>query len=103
MHNRNIINIAIVISGGLTLESKCSIPLQESVILSSDGSVSRPNYIIFRLMIPCEGETLSSEGYSRRSIFSNFLFTLSCNGIEHFDSKVNPPEINIAIVMLTYI
>ena len=27
-----LIHIAIVISGGLTLESKCSIPLQESVI-----------------------------------------------------------------------
>ena len=32
LHNRSIINVAIVISGGLTLESKCSIPLQESVI-----------------------------------------------------------------------
>ena len=31
LHNRSIINIAIVISGGLTLESKCSIPLQESI------------------------------------------------------------------------
>ena len=35
LHNRSIINVAIVISRGLSLESKCSIPLQESVIKNS--------------------------------------------------------------------
>ena len=41
--------------------------------ICSDGSVSRPNSTIFRLMIPCDGETLSSECYSRRSILLNFI------------------------------
>ena len=48
-------------------------------------------YILWCQKPKHEDETLSRECYSRRSILSNFSFMLSCNGIEHFNSKVSPP------------
>ena len=58
----------------MTSHHRYTFPPKKAKIVSKSVFLNKINIAIFRLMIPCEGEALSSECYSKRSrpVLSNF-------------------------------
>ena len=46
------------------------------------------------------GVAFATQSFTLKVYTFKFLIMLSCNGIEHFDSKVSPPEVTIAIFIM---